>query len=49
MATDLDAFARWATQTLFELPHVKEMLTGFSLDEVKAGSALPLGHLDGGH
>jgi Lrp/AsnC family transcriptional regulator, leucine-responsive regulatory protein len=49
MATDLDAFARWATQTLFKLPHVKDVQTSFSLGEVKAGAALPLGHLDGGH
>jgi len=48
MATDLDAFARWATQTLFKLPHVKDVQTSFSLGEVKAGAALPLGHLDGG-
>ncbi|MBA4175585.1 MAG: AsnC family transcriptional regulator [Leptothrix sp. (in: Bacteria)] len=46
MATDLDAFSRWATQTLFKLPHVKDLQTSFSLGEVKAGAALPLGHLD---
>jgi Lrp/AsnC family transcriptional regulator, leucine-responsive regulatory protein len=45
MAADLDAFARWATQTLFKLPHVKDVQTSFSLGEVKAGAALPLGHL----
>jgi len=48
MATDLDAFARWATQTLFKLPHVKDVQTSFSLGEVKAGAALPLGHLGSG-
>ena len=47
MATDLDAFSRWATQTLFKLPHVKDVQTSFSLGKVKAGAALPLGHLGG--
>jgi Lrp/AsnC family transcriptional regulator, leucine-responsive regulatory protein len=47
MSTDLDAFSRWAMQTLFKLPHVKDLQTSFSLGEVKAGAALPLGHLDG--
>ena len=46
MATDLDAFSRWAMQTLFKLPHVKDLQTSFSLGEVKAGAALPLGHLE---
>ena len=45
MATDLDAFSRWTQQTLFKLPHVKDLQTSFSLGEVKAGAALPLGHL----
>ena len=45
MATDLDAFSRWAMQTLFKLPHVKDLQTSFSLGEVKAGAALPLTHL----
>ena len=48
VATDLDAFSRWATQTLFKLPHVKDLHTSFSLGEVKAGGALPLSHLGGG-
>ncbi len=43
--TDLDAYARWTTQTLFKLPNVKDMHTSFSLGEVKAGAALPLSHL----
>ncbi len=45
VATDLDAFSRWALQTLLKLPHVKDMHTSFSLGEVKAGAALPLAHL----
>jgi Lrp/AsnC family transcriptional regulator, leucine-responsive regulatory protein len=48
MATDLDAFSRWSMQTLFKLPHVKDLHTSFSLGEVKAGAALPLGHLKPG-
>jgi Lrp/AsnC family transcriptional regulator, leucine-responsive regulatory protein len=47
MATDLDAFSRWSMQTLFKLPYVKDLHTSFSLGEVKAGAALPLGHLRG--
>lgn len=46
MATDLDAFSRWVKQTLFKLPHVKDLQTSFSLGEVKAGAALPLAHLE---
>ncbi|HET9823134.1 MAG TPA: Lrp/AsnC family transcriptional regulator [Burkholderiaceae bacterium] len=45
MATDLDAFSRFATDTLLNLPHVKDIHTSFSLGEVKAGAALPLTHL----
>jgi DNA-binding Lrp family transcriptional regulator len=45
VATDLDAFSRWTLQTLFKLPNVKDLHTSFSLGEVKAGAALPLGHL----
>ena len=45
LATDLDAFSRFATSSLLELPHVKDIHTRFSLGEVKAGAALPLGHL----
>ena len=48
MATDLDAFSRWSMETLFKLPNVKDLHTSFSLGEVKAGSALPLGHLTTG-
>ena len=45
MATDLDAFSRLSIDTLFKLPNVKDIHTSFSLGEVKAGAALPLGHL----
>jgi len=45
MATDLDAFSRFATETLLNLPNVKDIHTSFSLGEVKAGAALPLTHL----
>jgi Lrp/AsnC family transcriptional regulator, leucine-responsive regulatory protein len=45
MATDLDAFSRFATDTLLNLPNVKDIHTSFSLGEVKSGAALPLGHL----
>ena len=45
MATDLDAFSKFAQGTLQNLPHVKDLHTSFSLGEVKAGGALPLGHL----
>ena len=45
VATDLDAFSRWALQVLFKLPNVKDLHTSFSLGEVKAGAALPLSHL----
>jgi DNA-binding Lrp family transcriptional regulator len=45
VATDLDAYSRWTRNTLFKLPDVKEIHTSFSLGEVKAGGALPLGHL----
>ena len=45
MATDLDAFSRFATETLLNLPNVKDIHTSFSLGEVKASAALPLAHL----
>ena len=47
MATDLDAFSRFALDVLMALPHVKDLHTSFSLGEVKSGGALPLGHLPG--
>lgn len=45
MVTDLDAFSRFSIDTLLNLPNVKDIHTSFSLGEVKAGAALPLGHL----
>jgi Lrp/AsnC family transcriptional regulator, leucine-responsive regulatory protein len=45
MATDLEAFSKFSIQTLLNLPNVKDIHTSFSLGEVKAGGALPLGHL----
>jgi DNA-binding Lrp family transcriptional regulator len=48
MATDLDAYARFSVDTLLNLPNVKDIHTSFSLGEVKAGAALPLGHLMSG-
>jgi Lrp/AsnC family transcriptional regulator, leucine-responsive regulatory protein len=45
VVTDLDAYSRWARDTLFKLPHVKDIHTSFSLGEVKSGAALPLSHL----
>jgi DNA-binding Lrp family transcriptional regulator len=45
MATDLDAFSRFAVETLLNLPNVKDLHTSFSLGEVKAMAALPLDHL----
>ncbi len=45
MCTDLDAYSRWAREVLFKLPNFKDLHTSFSLGEVKAGAALPLGHL----
>jgi hypothetical protein len=47
VATDIDAYSRWVRETLFKLPHVKDMHTSFSLGEVKAAQVLPLGHLRG--
>jgi DNA-binding Lrp family transcriptional regulator len=45
LVTDLDAYARWTMETLFRLPNVKDLHTSFSLGEIKASAALPLGHL----
>lgn len=45
MATDLDAYSRFAMERLYTLPNVKDLLTRFSLGEVKRGTALPLAHL----
>ena len=48
VVTDLDAFSRFALHTLLNLPNVKDIHTSFALGEVKAASALPLGHLERG-
>lgn len=48
LVTDLDAYSRWTMDTLFRLPNVKDLHTSFSLGEIKAGAALPLGHLQPG-
>ena len=45
VARDLDSFSAFARQHLMNLPNVKDLHTSFSLGEVKANSALPLGHL----
>ncbi len=45
VAQDLDSFSRFALHNLINLPNVKDLQTSFSLGEVKASSALPLGHL----
>jgi len=45
VAQDLDSFSRFALKSLINLPNVKDLHTSFSLGEVKASSALPLGHL----
>lgn len=45
VAQDLDGFSRFALNSLMRLPYVKDLHTSFSLGEVKASSALPLGHL----
>lgn len=45
LVTDLDAYSRWTMDTLFKLPNVKDLQTSFSLGEIKASAALPLGHL----
>jgi Lrp/AsnC family transcriptional regulator, leucine-responsive regulatory protein len=47
LATDLEAYSRFAMETLINLPHVKDLHTSFSLGEVKASRVLPLGHLTG--
>ena len=47
VATDLDAYSRWAMDKLFTLPNVKDLHTSFSLGDVKSGAALPLRHLQG--
>ena len=45
VSRDLDSFSHLARSVLINLPNVKDLHTSFSLGEVKASSALPLGHL----
>lgn len=45
VSSDLDAFSLLARKVLINLPNVKDLHTSFSLGEVKASSAWPLGHL----
>ncbi len=45
VAPDLDSFSRLVREVLLNLPNVKDLHTSFSLGEVKARSAWPLGHL----
>ena len=45
VAQDLESFSKFALNKRMNLPNVKDIHTSFSLGEVKAGSALPLGHL----
>ena len=48
VSRDLDSFSQFAREVLINLPSVKDLHTSFSLGEVKASSALPLGHLQAG-
>src|SRR3954464_7117687 len=45
VSSDLDSFSQFARKVLINLPNVKDLHTSFSLGEVKASSAWPLGHL----
>jgi Lrp/AsnC family transcriptional regulator, leucine-responsive regulatory protein len=45
VSRDLNTFSQFAREVLINLPHVKDLHTSFSLGEVKASSALPLGHI----
>ncbi|QDL53065.1 Lrp/AsnC family transcriptional regulator [Rhodoferax aquaticus] len=45
VSRDLNSFSQFARDVLINLPSVKDLHTSFSLGEVKANSALPLGHL----
>ena len=47
VSRDLNTFSQFARDVLINLPNVKDLHTSFSLGEVKANSALPLGHLRG--
>ena len=45
VSRDLNSFSQFARDVLINLPNVKDLQTSFSLGEVKASGALPLGHL----
>ena len=45
VSTNLETFSRFARDVIMHLPNVKDMHTSFSLGEVKAAGALPLGHI----
>jgi len=45
VSRDLNSFSQFARDVLINLPNVKDLHTSFSLGEIKASSALPLGHL----
>jgi DNA-binding Lrp family transcriptional regulator len=45
VSRDLNSFSQFARDVLINLPNVKDLHTSFSLGEVKASGALPLGHL----
>jgi DNA-binding Lrp family transcriptional regulator len=45
VSRDLNTFSQFAREVLINLPNVKDLHTSFSLGEVKASSALPLGRL----
>ncbi|OYW18191.1 MAG: AsnC family transcriptional regulator, partial [Burkholderiales bacterium 12-64-5] len=45
VSRDLNTFSQFARDVLINLPNVKDLHTSFSLGEVKASSALPLGYL----
>ena len=45
VSRDLDSFSQFAREVLLNLPNVKDLHTSFSLGEVKASAAWPLGHL----
>ena len=48
VSRDLNHFSQFTREVLINLPNVKDLHTSFSLGEVKAGGALPLGHLQQG-
>lgn len=48
VSRDLNTFSQFAREVLINLPNVKDLHTSFSLGEVKASSALPLGQLRSG-